>query len=53
MPAAEPGLATTRVLRVRCYADRDWRIGGVRWQDRVRAQLEALTASSSQAWVSG
>lgn len=42
MPAAEPGPATTRVLRVRCYADRDWRIGGLRWQDRVRAQLEAL-----------
>jgi tetratricopeptide (TPR) repeat protein len=42
MPAGEPSLGKTRVLHVRCYADRDWRVGGVRWQDRVRVQLEAI-----------
>ena len=42
MPAAAPSQSKPRVLRVRCYADRDWRVGGMRWQDRVRAQLEAV-----------
>jgi tetratricopeptide (TPR) repeat protein len=32
----------TRIMKVRCYADNDYRIGVIRWQDRVRAQLEAM-----------
>ena len=42
IPRSEAAQPKTLVLRVRCYADHDWRLGGIRWQDRARAQLEAL-----------
>jgi hypothetical protein len=42
MMAKEATAGKTRILKVRCYADNDYRIGVIRWQDRVRAQLEAM-----------
>jgi hypothetical protein len=32
----------TRIMKIRCYADNDYRIGVIRLQDRVRIQLEAM-----------
>jgi hypothetical protein len=29
-------------MKIRCYADNDYRIGVIRWQDRVPIQLEAM-----------
>jgi hypothetical protein len=40
--AKDATVGKTRILKVRCYADNDYRIGAIRWQDRVRAQLEAM-----------
>jgi hypothetical protein len=40
-----------RVLRLRFWADADYRAGGANWQDRVRAQLEHLNAVLEPAFA--